>query len=81
MRRASRPGRRHRRARTSSLELGYPQGSTLFYPVLLYYHGFKYFQMGYASAMAILLLAVSFAMTFVIIRNSRRWVHYGGAVR
>ena len=66
---------------TSTLELGYPQGSTLFYPILLYYHGFQFFQMGYASAMAVLLLAVSFALTLVILRNSRRWVHYGGAVR
>jgi len=37
--------------------------------------------MGYASAMAVLLLVVSFVLTFIIIRNSRRWVHYGGAVR
>ena len=66
---------------TSTLELGYPPGSTLFYPILLYYHGFQFFQMGYASAMAVLLLAVSFALTLIIIRNSRRWVHYGGAVR
>jgi multiple sugar transport system permease protein len=65
----------------SSLELGYPEGSTLFYPILLYYHGFKYFNMGYASALAILLLGVSFAVTLIIVRNSRRWVHYGGAVR
>jgi multiple sugar transport system permease protein len=65
----------------SSLELGYPEGSTLFYPILLYYHGFKYFNMGYASALAILLLGVSFAVTLLIIRNSRRWVHYGGAIR
>ncbi len=65
----------------SSLELGYPEGSTLFYPVLLYYHGFKYFNMGYACALAILLLGVSFAVTLLIVRNSRRWVHYGGAIR
>jgi multiple sugar transport system permease protein len=65
----------------SSLELGYPEGSTLFYPILLYYHGFKYFNMGYASALAVLLLAVSFSVTLVIVRNSRRWVHYGGAIR
>ena len=37
--------------------------------------------MGYASALAVLLLGVSFAVTLVIIRNSRRWVHYGGAIR
>jgi multiple sugar transport system permease protein len=55
--------------------LGYPQDSTLFYPVLLYQHGFTDFQMGYASAMAMLLLIVSFAVTLVIVLNSRKWVH------
>jgi len=62
---------------TSTLELGYPEGSTLFYPVLLYYHGFRFFNMGYASAMAVLLLVVAFAVTSLIIRGSRRRVHYG----
>jgi multiple sugar transport system permease protein len=66
---------------TSTLELGYPEGSTLFYPILLYYHGFRYFHMGYASAMAVLLLAVAFALTLVIIRGSSRFVHYQGAAR
>src|SRR5213076_946219 len=61
--------------------LGYPEGSTLFYPVLLYQHGFRFFNMGYASALSVLLLAVSFAVTLVIIVNSRRWVHYAGAVK
>jgi multiple sugar transport system permease protein len=61
--------------------LGYPQDSTLFYPVLLYQQGFRYFNMGYASAMAMLLLAVSFGVTYVIVRNSRRFVHYQGAAR
>jgi multiple sugar transport system permease protein len=56
--------------------LGYPEDSTLFYPVLLYQQGFRYFNMGYASAMAMLLLAVAFAVTFIIVRNSRRFVHY-----
>jgi multiple sugar transport system permease protein len=65
----------------STLELGYPGGSTLFYPVLLYYHGFRFFDMGYACAMAMLLLGVAFLITLVIIRNSRRWVHYAGAAR
>jgi multiple sugar transport system permease protein len=55
--------------------LGYPEDSTLFYPVLLYQHGFNDFQMGYASAMAMLLLVVSFAVTLVIVLNSRKWVH------
>jgi multiple sugar transport system permease protein len=55
--------------------LGYPNDSTLFYPVLLYQHAFNDFQMGYASAMAMLLLIVSFAVTMVIVLNSRKWVH------
>ena len=58
--------------------LGYPNHSTLFYPVLLYQQGFRFFNMGYASAMAIVLLVVAFLVTLVIIRNSRRWVYYAG---
>ena len=65
----------------STLELGYPEGSTMFYPILLYYNGFRFFQMGYASAMAMLMLGVAFALTLLILVNSRRWVHYQGAAR
>ena len=61
--------------------IGYPEDSTLMYPVLLYQQGFRFFHMGYASAMAMLLLAVSFVVTLIIVRNSRRWVHYAAAVR
>jgi multiple sugar transport system permease protein len=72
-------GQASQAADVTSVSLGYPQDSTLFYPVLLYQHGFVDFQMGYASAMAVLLLAVSFAVTLVIVVNSRRWVHVGTA--
>jgi len=68
-------GQASQAADVTSVSLGYPQDSTLFYPVLLYQHGFGDFQMGYASAMATLLLVVSFAVTLVIVVNSRRWVH------
>jgi multiple sugar transport system permease protein len=61
--------------------LGYPQDSTLFYPVLLYQHGFVNFNMGYASALAMLLLGVAFVVVALILLNSRRWVHYAGAAR
>ena len=49
--------------------------------MLLYQHGFRYFNMGYASAMSVMLLLVAFVVTVLIIRNSRRWVHYVGAAR
>jgi multiple sugar transport system permease protein len=61
--------------------LGYPEDSTLFYPVLLYQHGFRFFNMGYASALSVLLLIVAFTVTVLIIRNSRRWVHYAGSAK
>jgi multiple sugar transport system permease protein len=66
---------------TTTIEIGYPEGSTLFYPILVYNHGFRYFNMGYASAMAMLLLVVAFAVTAIIIWNTRRLVHYHGAAR
>src|SRR5207237_9043494 len=74
-------GQASQAADVTAVSLGYPEGSTLFYPVLLYEHGFADFQMGYASAMAVLLLVVSFAVTLVIVLNSRRWVHTVAAVR
>lgn len=64
-----------------TVNLGFPQGSTLFYPVLLYNDGFRDFSMGYASAMAVLLFIAAFGVTAIILVNSRRWVHYGGAVK
>jgi multiple sugar transport system permease protein len=68
-------GQASQAADVTSVNLGYPLNSTLFYPVLLYQHGFNDFQMGYASAMAIILLGVSFAVTMIIVLNSRKWVH------
>jgi multiple sugar transport system permease protein len=72
-------GQASQAADVTAVSLGYPQDSTLFYPVLLYQHGFTDFQMGYASAMATLLLVVSFAVTLVIVLNSRRWVYSAAA--
>jgi multiple sugar transport system permease protein len=68
-------------AADSARHLGEPQGSTLFYPVLLYQQGFRFFNMGYASAMAMLLFVVALAVTFVLIRNTARWVHHQGPGR
>jgi multiple sugar transport system permease protein len=68
-------------ASQSAENLGYPEQSTLFYPVLLYQQGFRYFNMGYASAMAMLLLGVALGVTLLILRSSRLWVFYQGARR
>jgi multiple sugar transport system permease protein len=70
-------GQASQAADVTAVSLGYPLDSTLMYPVLLYQHGFTDFQMGYASAMAMFLFAVSFVVTLAIVLNSRRWVHSG----
>jgi len=61
--------------------LGYPLDSTLFYPIYLYEQGFTRFNMGYASAMSMVMLVVALSVTLLILRNSRRWVHYQGDSR
>jgi multiple sugar transport system permease protein len=58
--------------------LGAPQGSMLFYSIYLYQQGFQDFRMGYASAMAWVLFAITMLCTLLIIRGSKRWVHYQG---
>ena len=67
--------------RGTSTSAGYPEDSTLFYPVLLYLQAFSYFNMGYASAMTMLLLVVALTVTLLILRSSRLWVFYAGARR
>jgi multiple sugar transport system permease protein len=74
-------GQASQAADVTAASLGYPQDSTLFYPVLLYEHGFADYQMGYASALSVVLLVVSFVVTLVIVVNSRRWVHQAGSIR
>ncbi|WP_409345925.1 carbohydrate ABC transporter permease [Paenibacillus sp. MBLB4367] len=53
-----------------------PLDSTLFYSIYLYEKGFTYFKMGYASALAWILLVLVGAMTVLIFRSSKMWVHY-----
>jgi multiple sugar transport system permease protein len=55
---------------------GGPADSTLFYTLYLYQQGFTNFQMGYASAMAWVLLAAIAACTALIFATSGRWVFY-----
>ena len=60
---------------------GGPSDSTLFYTLYLYERGFAQFRMGYASAMAWLLLLVIALVTALFFGTSRRWVFYPGESR
>jgi multiple sugar transport system permease protein len=56
---------------------GGPLDSTLLYTLYLYMRAFGNFEMGYASAMAWVLLAIIAIMTFLVFRSAGRWVFYG----
>lgn len=55
---------------------GGPVGSTLFYTLYLYQKAFTEFQMGYASALAWILVAIVAAFTAIAFLSSKRWVFY-----
>ena len=55
---------------------GGPSDSTLFYTLYLYQKGFTEYRMGYASAMAWLLVLVVAVVTALLFGTSRRWVFY-----
>jgi len=56
--------------------VGGPKNSALFYVLYLYQQAFTYLNMGYASALAVVLFLVIMAMTALILRSSPAWVYY-----
>lgn len=55
---------------------GGPINSTLLYVLYMYRRAFEYFDMGYASAMAWVMLVIIALLTALIFRSSSHWVHY-----
>jgi len=55
---------------------GNPINSTLFYTLYLYQEAFGFFRMGYASALAWILLIIIAVFTGISFLSSRYWVHY-----
>ncbi|CAH1649002.1 putative ABC transporter permease protein YesP [Hyphomicrobiales bacterium] len=56
---------------------GGPADATLFYTLYLYEQAFTNFQMGYASAMAWVLVGIIGTATAASFLSARYWVHYG----
>jgi multiple sugar transport system permease protein len=54
---------------------GDPDNATLFFNLNLYREGWKYYDMGYAAALAWLLFVVVLGITIVLFATRRRWVH------
>lgn len=57
---------------------GGPLDSTLFYNLYLYYKAFDDFQMGYASALAWLLLVITLIVTIFQFKIGQKLVYYEG---
>jgi multiple sugar transport system permease protein len=55
---------------------GEPQNSTLVYSLYLYQRAFKYYNMGYSSAMAWVLVFIIALFTWFIFKTSDKWVFY-----
>lgn len=57
---------------------GGPLNSTLFYNLYIYFKAFDDFAMGYASAMAWILLLITLLITLIQFKLGKRWVYYEG---
>ena len=55
---------------------GGPDDSTMFYAYYLFNNAFRYFKMGYASALAWILFVVILILTLIQLKLAPRWVHY-----
>ena len=54
---------------------GGPNNATLFYSLYLYQNAFRFFKMGYASAMAWVLLLIALAIIFCLFKGLKRFSH------
>ena len=60
---------------------GKPLESTLMLMVHIYRNAFRYFAMGYASALAVVLFLAVLVVTLAIFGSARAWVYYAGGDR
>ncbi len=58
---------------------GGPAGATMVFPLYIYQNAFRYFNMGYASALSWVLLLICLLVTAVVFRSLSRRIYYGGA--
>jgi ABC-type sugar transport system permease subunit len=56
---------------------GDPDNATLFFNLNLYREGWKYYDMGYAAALAWLLFVIVLGITILLFATRKRWVHEG----
>jgi multiple sugar transport system permease protein len=57
---------------------GGPANASLTYMLHLYKQAFQFSKMGYANALALVLLLVTALISWLVFRSSKNWVHYEG---
>lgn len=57
---------------------GKPMNSTLFYTVYMYQQSFEFYNTGYASALAWIMLGIIGLMTWLLFATKKFWVYEGG---
>ena len=60
---------------------GGPDNASLFYVLYLYENAFEFFKMGYASAMAWIMLVMLLLLTLLVFRSSQAFVFYQSEMR
>lgn len=55
---------------------GGPVNASLFYVLYIFRQAFSYFDMGYASALSVVLFVIILIFTLIVMRWSQSWVHY-----
>lgn len=60
---------------------GGPLDSTLYYGLHMYNRAFKYYEMGYGSAMAWFMLVIIAVLTALVFKSSSAWVYYETEVK
>jgi len=57
---------------------GGPANASLTYVLHLYKQAFQFGKMGYANALALVLLVLTMILSYIVFRSSDRWVYYEG---
>jgi multiple sugar transport system permease protein len=60
---------------------GGPANASLFYGLYLYNNAFKFFNMGYAAALAWLMFLIILIITGLVFRLTGSWIYYEGMAR
>ena len=55
---------------------GGPMNSSKVYVIYVYENAFKFFKIGYAAALSLVLFLITLGITIFQTRLSKRWVHY-----